>query len=233
MRRSGDRVRITAQLIEMDTGFNTWSQTWDRDFSDSFIIQDEIARQVVGSLQVVLSESSREILNQRPTLDPEAYDYYLQGREYLRESLNKEKMNSAIALFERSLELDPEYASAYAGLCDAHLGFYRVELDPRQFEEARSACEQALNLDDDALAVYIALGNLYRLSGRYDEALSQFNKALDMNPNSVDALDGLARTYAADNKAQLAEEILILNNGTVQQFGPTAEVLNKPANKPT
>lgn len=207
VRRSGSRVRITAQLIEMTTGFNVWSQTWDRDFSDSFMVQDEIARQVVDNLQVVLSEGSASILDQRPTLDPEAYDFYLRGRDYLRGSLGRESTSSAIALFERAIELDPAYTAAYAGLCDAHLQRYRMELAPRQFESAREACEAALAREGDPLPVYVALGNLYRYSGRYDDAVVQFERALALHPGSVDALDGLGHTYRENNKLRQAEQV--------------------------
>lgn len=205
VRRAGERVRVTAQLIEMDTGYHIWSETFDRDYSDSFMIQDEIARQVVGSMQVILSDSSREILADRPVLDPQAYDYYLQGREYLRESLSKESMERAVELFEHALELDESYADAHAGLCDSYLGLYKLELDPEHFQTARSACEVALSSDPDSMSVYLALGNLYRFSGQYDKAMSQFEKALAINPRSVDALDGLAHTYSLDNEPELAE----------------------------
>jgi TolB-like protein/Flp pilus assembly protein TadD len=209
VRRSGDRVRVTAQLIEMETGYHVWSETYDRDYSDSFRIQDEIARQVVGGMQVILSENSRQILTDRPVLVPEAYDYYLRGREYLRESLSRENLNGAIDMFERAQGLDEYYVDAYSGLCESYLGLYRLELDPEQFEAARSACQTALETEDHTLSVYIALGNLYRFSGEYDEALLRFNEALDVNPNSVDALDGLAQTYLLDNKRGLAEETFL------------------------
>lgn len=209
VRRAGDRVRVTAHLFEMDTGYHIWSETFDRDYSDSFTIQDEIARQVVGSMKVILSENSREILDERPVLDPRAYDFYLQGREYLRDSLSKESIERAAELFERALELDEGYADAHAGLCDSHLGLYQLELDPEHFEAAKSACEMALSIDAGALPVYVALGNLYRLSGRYDKALSQFEKALEISPLNVDALIGLGITYRLDNKGALAEKTFL------------------------
>ncbi len=206
VRRSGEKVRVTAQLIEMESGFHLWSETYDRDYSDSFKIQDDIARQVVASMQIALSDTSAQFLSQRPAMDPEAYDYYLRGRDYLRQSLSEEALDNAIALFEHAIELDPEYAAAYAGLCDSHLGLYRVNLAPGQFQEARVACEAALAIEGDALPVFVALGNLYRFSGKYEEALVQFNQALNLDPNSSDALDGLGHTYRLDNKASQAED---------------------------
>jgi TolB-like protein/Flp pilus assembly protein TadD len=209
VRRAGDEVRVTAQLVEMETGFRVWSGTYDRSYSDSFLIQDEIARQVVGNMQVILSDNSRQLLDERPTLVPEAYDFYLRGREYLRDSLSKDGLSSAQALFERAIELDSSYAAAYAGLCESQLGLYRIELDGNRFDAAQDACQQALASDGHALTVHVALGNLYRYSGRYDDALIHFDNALLSNPESVDALDGLANTYRLDNKSQLAEETFL------------------------
>lgn len=206
VRRSGDRVRVTAQLIEMDTGYHIWSETFDRDYSDSFRIQDEIARHVVGSMKVILSESSREILRERPTLDPEAYDYYLRGREYLRQSSGDANLGRALELFNRAIEHDPDYADAYAGLCDTRLELYRLELDPERFQAAQTACEAAAGLDGKSQSVIIALGNLYQASGKYDMAVTQYNKALGLNPKSVDALLGLGETYELDNQPARAEE---------------------------
>ena len=206
VRRQGNQVRVTAQLIDARNGFHLWSETYDRDFSDTFLIQDEIALEVAGALQVILSDSSKQILDERPTLDPEAYDYYLRGREYLRVSATQESLDQAIKLFNKAIELDENYAEAYAGLCDSQLTYYRLELDPSHYQDAESSCQAALALDEQAGAVYVARGNLYRFSGKYGLAIREFNKALALNPNSVDALDGLGQTYQLDNKPGQAEE---------------------------
>ncbi len=208
VRRSGDRVRVTAQLIEMNTGYHIWSQVYDRDYSDSFRIQDDIARQVVGSMQVFLSDSSADILNDRPDVDPQAYDYYLRGREFLRQSAGSENLDRALALFRKSIELDDEYAEAHAGMCDAQLALYRNEMDPQQFRNAEMACAEAISLDRAALPVYVALGNLYRLSGEYGASEVQIRKALDINPRAVSALESLALTLHADNRDEQAEASL-------------------------
>jgi TolB-like protein/Tfp pilus assembly protein PilF len=209
VRRQGNQVRVTAQLIDASNGYHLWSQTYDRDLSNTFGIQDDIARQVVDKLQVILSASSKQILNQRPTLVPAAYDYYLRGREYLREPLGAETLEQAATLFSKAIELDGDYAEAYAGLCDSYLGHYQLTRDPQQFKTAESACQRALSLDSNAAAVYEALGNLYRFSGKYGPALLNYDKALALNPKAVDALDGKAVVYRLDNKPALAEETLL------------------------
>ncbi len=208
VRRANGRVRVTAQLIEVEGGFHLWSSTYDRDFEDAFLIEDEIAREVVGKLEVLLSPDSRAILERSVHRNPEAYDYYLQGRDYLRSAPSITKLEAAVSLFDRALSLDPEYAEAYAGLCDARLGQYRISVDPEDFERARVACKSALDLNRQALPVYVALGNLYRHSGRYEEAVAEFEQALEINPYSIDALVGLAGTLSLDNKPTRAEEAL-------------------------
>ena len=208
VRRSNGRVRVTAQLIEVEGGFHLWSTTYDRDFEDAFLIEDDIARQVVTKLEVLLSPDSRAILERAVQRNPEAYDYYLQGRSYLRNAPSDKMLEAAISLFESAISLDETYAEAYAGLCDARLGRYRISIDPDDFESAQLACERALDLNREALPVYVALGNLYRQSGEYEEAIAEFELALDINPNSIDALVGMANTLALDNKPKRAEEAL-------------------------
>ena len=209
VRRAGNRVRVTAQLIEMDSGSQLWSETYDRDYSDSFLIQDEIARQVVSNLKILLSSDSQQILDRRPDLVPEAYDYYLRGRDYLRDSGSDENARSAVELFSKAVALDANYAEAHAGLCDAKLLLYRSRLDPKLYREAENHCQKALEIDREALPVYVALGNLYAESGAYDRAIQSFRKALEINPVAIDALVGLGETYSRDDKPGLAEEALL------------------------
>lgn len=208
VRRSNGRVRVTAQLIEAESGFHLWSSTYDRDFEDTFMIQDDIARHVVDRLEVLLSPGSRAMLERSVKRNPEAYDYYLQGRNYLRSAPALSKLDAAVSLFDRAIALDPGYAEAYAGLCDSRLGQYRIQSDPEDFERAQSACKQALELNRQALPVYVALGNLYRHSGEFEASIQEFERALDINPASVDALVGLAQTYELDNKPLQAEKTL-------------------------
>ncbi|TXS95951.1 tetratricopeptide repeat protein [Parahaliea maris] len=206
VRRAGNQVRVTAQLIEMKTGYHVWSQTYDRSYTSLFKIQDEIARQVVDALQVILSDSSRAILEDRPELAPRAYDYYLQGREYLRGPLSQEDIISAVQLFQRAIDLEPAYTDAFAGICDARLALYSQGRDTAQFSSAETACRKALTLDGNRVAVLVALGNLYRVSGEYEQALQSYQRALKLDTTNVDAVLGIAETYHDDNQPELAEE---------------------------
>ena len=206
IRKQGERIRVTAQLIDVKSGFHLWSETYDRNFDNVFSIQDDVAKQVVDNLQLILSKASLQALERRSTLDPVAYDYYLQGRDYLRRPAGPALLDRAIGLFDKAVALDPAYAEAHAGLCDSYLSHYSRSRDVIHFEKAENACQRALSLDEQAIVVYIALGNLYRHSGLYGLAEQEFNTALTLNPRAVDAYGGLAETQLLDNKPELAEK---------------------------
>ncbi|MEM9315276.1 MAG: tetratricopeptide repeat protein [Pseudomonadota bacterium] len=205
VRRAEGRVRVTAQLVDTDSGFRLWSEAFDRAYDDSFRIQDDVARQVVGNLELMLSERSQQILEDRPELDPDAYDFYLRGREYLRSSPGPEGLSNAITLFTRATSLDEGYANAWAGLCDAHLERYRRGFNPDDFAAGETTCGVALSLSGDAPAVFTALGNLYQVSGRLEEAENQFSQALHLDASNSAALLGMARNYKLDGRVGNAE----------------------------
>lgn len=205
VRRAGDQLRVTAQLIESKSGFHIWSASYDRDFSDSFDIQDDIARKVVENLEVLISETSRSILSRMTTNSSEAHDFYLQGRNYLRGVPTEERLGAAAKLFRSATVQDSQFAEAYAGVCDVQLELYKMFQDPEQFRAAKSACLQALEINHQALPVYVALGNLYRFSGEYEASIDELNRALEIRPSSIEALIGLGETLAADNKPKQAE----------------------------
>lgn len=205
VRREADRIRVTAQLINAATGFHLWSDTYDRDMKDIFTIQDDIARQVADVLEAVLTTDSSAVLDREPTSSVDAYEYYLQGRNYLRGEHSETRLQSALSLFERAIDLDPEFAEAHAGLCDTYLAFYRRSRSTEFFEFAERACHRGLTLDNDAGDVYVALGNLYRYSGQHQKALAQYREATDLNANDIDAYLGIAESYREQNLLEEAE----------------------------
>ena len=206
VRYQGDRVRVTAQLIKADDGFHLWSETYDREPKDLLALQDDIARQVVNSLHVLLSPDSREALSSATTVDPLAYDYYLRGRAYLRLPQDEANLEFAVELFRKAVAQYPAFADAYAGLCKGHLGLYSISRDVTHFESAESACHRALTLDRRAASVYVALGDLYRSSGQYDKAISEFDTALSLNRMLPDAHLGLGDTYLERSEPEAAEQ---------------------------
>jgi len=206
VRFDGEQVRVTAQLIEAANGYHLWSETYDRPMGSILALQDEIAGKVVTNLQLLLSPESREVLSHPTDVDPASVDYYLQGRAYLRMPPDASSLELARDFFEKATDIDPEFADAYAGLCNSMLGLYSIDLDIEKFHEAEKACQRALVLDRRAAAVYTALGNLYRVSGQYEQAINEFNTAISLGSNSADAYLGLGLAYKGSNRATLAEE---------------------------
>ena len=185
VRKSGDKIRITAQLIKADDGYHLWSNTYDRDFADIFKIQDEISAAIMSSLKVhLLGEPAQPALAERAH-DMDAYSAYLIGKERLS-LLGKENIEDAIRKFDESINLEPDYAPAYAALARAWLMLEKAPQGPQK--EAVDAMvipaiERAIELSDDlpeAIAVR-GLHHLYRF--RYDEARLDFDRAIELNPN--------------------------------------------------
>jgi len=204
VRHQSGNVRVTAQLIDSSNGFHLWSETYDREASDMLALQDEIAGQVVDTLQVLLSPESQQTLSTRRVANPAAYDYYLRALSYLRLPGDGTNLDIAVELFGKAVSMSPDFADAYAGLCDALLGVYASSRDSEHFQAAEEACHRALTLDRRSASVYIALGNLYRTSGQYAQAVDEFNLALSLNPASPDAYLGLGDTYLEDNQLEQA-----------------------------
>lgn len=208
VRHFGNRVRVTAQLIDAADSFHVWSETYERDLSNLFTLQDDIASEVVKRLRVTLSSSSEDTLNREFSIDPSAYDYYLRGRDYLRKPADNSSLDNAQQMFKKALEHTPDYADAYAGLCDALLLLYLKEMDASWFGKAERACLRAQQLDSMAITVHVALGNLYRGSGQYALSEQEFNRAIELQHNAVDAYIGLAKTFVSNGKHALAEQTL-------------------------
>jgi TolB-like protein/Flp pilus assembly protein TadD len=209
VRREGQHVRVTAQLVETKGGFQVWSSAYDRDIGGMLDLQEEIARKVVESLQVVLSEQSSRTLSHSYEPRPLAYDYYLKGRDYLRKPMDDANVDAAIAFFRKALEVNRDFAHAWAGLCDGLLARYESARAPEAYTEAEQACHQALSLDERSVPVYVALGNLYRVSGEYARALGTFGQALTLQPASVDAYRGRGKAYADMHQFEPAESDLL------------------------
>ncbi|MEM6513784.1 MAG: tetratricopeptide repeat protein [Pseudomonadota bacterium] len=207
VRRQGDRVRVTAQLIQADTGYHLWSETYDRHMEDVFAIQDDISREVVAAVGAALSADSLQAIERIPTGSFEAYEAYLRGRALMREAYTAERTAMAKDLFEEATQLDPGFAGAHAGLCSALLQTYRKSRDVAFFEAAEKSCIRGLTLDADAPDVYNSLGHLYLSSGQYDKAIEQFEQALALNNRNMSAHFGLATTYDRQNRKDEAETV--------------------------
>ncbi len=207
VRRQGDRIRVTAQLIQADTGYHLWSETYDRQFEDVFAIQDDISREVVAAVGAVISGESQLALERVPTDNFEAYEAYLQGRAMLRAEHTPENLDSATGLFRQAVQLDPDFAGAHAGLCSTLLAIYRKSRSTEFFEAAEKSCIRGLTLDANSGDVHTSLGQLYRYSGQYDKAIEQFRRALDLNGRNMGAHFGLAGSYEQQGMPEKAEAV--------------------------
>lgn len=223
VRRVGSRVRVIVTLVNIATGFQAWSNSYDQEMSTIFDVQQDISKKIVQSLNIVLTEEKNEALGAAQTSDVEAFDYYLQGRDYLNRPVTQTSINSAIRLFDKSIELDPKYSDAYAGLCESYLQLYTETNTVEWYSKAETTCKETLRFDLKTVEMRIALGNLYRQSGNYDSALLQLGIALDRAPNNIDALSALAKTHAKIDNLQTAERLFLKAISVQPRFWKTQE----------
>jgi serine/threonine-protein kinase len=206
VRRDRDRLRIAAELIDARSGFHIWAQTYDRRLEDVFAVQDDIARQVVGALELVLSRASEDGIRRPQPASLATYDLYLKARAQLRLPSSTESLDRATALLEQAIATDRAFAQAHAALCETWLARYVMGRAAESFERAEAACTRARSLDPEAGEVYVALGNLHLASGRYDRAEQEFQRGGALPSGEVDALLGLARAFAAQHRLEEAEK---------------------------
>jgi len=200
VRKQGDRIRITTQLIDAETDFHVWSEVYEREQTDVFAIQDDIARNVVSALELVISNQSETMLSRKSTEDIDAFEAYLRGRSFLRMPASGETLASAEANFRKAIELDASYADAHAGLCDTYRERFSTTYDMTAFESAEAACNRALALSPREPSVLISLGQLYRISGEDFRAEQNFLRAIELDDRAAAAYEGLARTYEHQNR---------------------------------
>jgi TolB-like protein len=231
VRRADVRIRVTAQLIEAETGYHLWSDTFDRELTDIFQIQDEISAAIVDALSETLGLSTESAPHVTAAANPEAYNAYLLG-QHLVKKRTKVDIESAIPNYDRALKLDPNYAPAHAG---AGLAWYLLTASQPTYgtltlEESLSKAlphlERALELDPNLPEALGAMGLLFDARERYEEAIPYYEKALELNPSLTDVrnwyssnLGDLGRTNDAFIQITKAYEldplsVLTLNNYT-------------------
>lgn len=205
VRRYQDKVSVTARLINGSDGVELWSDNYQRELSDIYAIQEDIARHVARALHVVLPVSAERRLKNLGTRNVEAYDSYLRAIDFLRQPAEESTLLLAEGLLRESLALDPEFAKAHAAMCKKHLKAYELSRDASRFGPAEAACQRALDIDGESAEVRVVLGELYNASGKYENALHEFEAALEENENLTDVFIGLGRTYEALNQPEEAE----------------------------
>ena len=210
VRRAGDQLRITAQLIDVANGYHLWSQQYDREMKDLFAIQEEIARNIVQSLQVKLTPVENSALGRTPTQDVQAYDLYLRGRKYFHQ-LGRRGIEFALQMFQKAIEIDPGYARAYAGISDCYSLLFQVaERSESNRRQAEAASAKALELDPDLAEAHSSHGMALSLNRRFEEADAAFETAIRLNPKLFEAYYFYARHCFVQGKlgqsAQLYED---------------------------
>jgi eukaryotic-like serine/threonine-protein kinase len=188
--KAGDRVRITAQLIEAANDKHLWAESYDRDMRDVLSLQDEVARRIADQVQVKLTPQEQKQLSAKTPTNPEAYQLYLQGRFYWNKG-DEPGLKKSIEFYQAALTKDPDYALAYAGLADSYSSFSDWYLPPRQvMPQAKAAALKALQLDDSLAATHVALCWIYTVyDWDWPGAERECNRAIELNPNSADAHD--------------------------------------------
>ncbi len=178
VRKAGSQLRITAQLVNVATGYHMWSKRYDRELRDVFEIQDEISRSIVEALEIELSGRERRALSARPTDNIDAYQAYLRGLDYAgRPDYTEEDFRLAVQMFERAIELDPAFALAHAELSKAHsaLFFHGHDRTEARVARAKEAVDRALELEPTLPDAHLALGCYhYWCHQEFEQALAEF-----------------------------------------------------------
>jgi serine/threonine protein kinase/Tfp pilus assembly protein PilF len=196
VRKAGERVRINAQLVKAADGFHVWAERFDQELKDIFDLQAEVARKIAQSLKVKLRPSEIIQMEKKPTFSIQAYDYYLQGRDYYWK-LTRRDLEFAIKLYHKALEIDPDYALAYAGLADVYVYKYEAyfERSLHILDEAEKASQKALSIDLELPEAHRSLGRVFKFRKMTDEAIREFKEAIRLRPNFCEAFRALGWIY--------------------------------------
>src|SRR5713101_2266463 len=194
LRRAGNRLRITAQLIRAQTGHSIWAERYDRELKDVFEVQDEIARSISQALRIKLSPQEEKALARKQTENPQAYDYYLRGRQFFHQ-FRRKGFDFARQMFARAIVIDSQYARAFAGVADCCSFLYMYwDSSEDNLNEAEAASHKALELDPELAEAHAASGLAFALRKDFAKAQKEFEIAIQLNPKLYEAYYFYART---------------------------------------
>jgi adenylate cyclase len=208
VRKAGNRIRVSAQLIDGRTGYHLWADKYDRDLREVFALQDGVTQKIIAALSVKLRLNEKQRLSRSPQAHPEAYDMLLRGLEQYRQ-FTRESIDESRRYFKRAIALDPTFARAHAGLALSYSQAAQLGLsdDPKaSMRQALEIAQHALQLDDTVREVYFVLANAYRANKRHSEALAASRHAIALDPNYADGYAQLAANlnYAGSPRDGLA-----------------------------
>ena len=199
IRRVGERVRITGQLINATNDQHLWAEKYDRDIKDIFAVQDEVANAIANALRIELSDEEAMMISQSSTKSIEAYDYYIKGRRlsYFYESAKREE---ALENYRKAIEIDPDYALPYAGISRVRMSQATFQAMENEFtsialKEAEEYGKKAVLLGPNEAEAHFALGFFYNQTEKYNLAFSSLNKTLMLNPSHAHAHDEIGDVY--------------------------------------
>jgi TolB-like protein/Flp pilus assembly protein TadD len=204
VRKFQDNLRITARLVDAATNRELWAQTYKGKLEDIFDIQEQLANQIAEGLRIKLSVTEKISLTRRATLNPEAYDLYLRGKDYLYR-FTKRNVQYAIELFEKAIELDPRYAAAYAGCSEAYGQLYHMfDRSENWKDKAQQLSLKALMYDNNLPEAYATLGLSYYFRQQFEEARESCEKAIELDPDNFLPYWLLGRIYCSQDRYEEA-----------------------------
>jgi serine/threonine protein kinase len=228
IRRSGNRVRITAQLVEPSTRHSIWAERYDRQLEDVFAIQEEIARSIAQALRIKLTPQEEKTIARKPTENPQAYDFYLRGRSYTR----RENMDYALQMFEQAIQLDPNFALAHAGIANLCGLIYEIrEQSPKWIERGLAACDRATALAPDLPEVLVARARISYAQKKYDESAMLAQRAIERKRDCEGSWNILGRAYFASGHYQeaavLTEQAIEANGDDYNTYIPYGRAVER------
>jgi adenylate cyclase len=206
VRKAGDRIRVTAQLIDGNTGKHVWASRYDREYEDVFALQDEIAETIVGAVEPELGKAERERAKAKRPENLDAWDLYQRGLWHLYH-YTKEDLEEAKRLFRRAAELDHSLGAAFSGLAEAYyfsLVYGHSDSSERDREEALVAASTAVELDNEDACAHCTLGRVHYVRREHDQAISELETALELNPSLAWGHYGVGAALVFSGRAQQA-----------------------------
>jgi non-specific serine/threonine protein kinase len=197
LRRAGDRLRITVQMVETRSGHSVWAERYDREMRDVFEVQEEIARSIAQALRLTLTSEEDETIARKPTANLNAYDYFLRGRSYTRQ----QRRAFALELFDHALALDPSFALAHAGIANVcAMQYYLEDHQQRWLDRAITACDRAFELEPRLPEAFVARARILYAQGQYGEAVESARTAIAIKHDCETAWDILGRALFASDR---------------------------------
>jgi len=228
IRRAGNRLRITTQLVESTTRHSVWAERYDRQMEDVFAIQEEISLSIAKALEIKLSPQEEKVIARKPTGNTQAYDFYLRARNYLRQR----QFEYALAMYQEALKLDPNFALAYAGIAHVWGGMHEFRSQsPEYVQKGLEACAKAEALAPDLPEVLSARARIFFAQQQYDEAIELALRAVGQQPECEGAHDVLGRAYFSagrfEEAARLAETAMEIVSNDYNALVPLINSLER------